>query len=129
MCLCSTHIDYNYSITHLPTGKQFVVGSECVKKISKDFYKVIKSDRCRVCYEPILDKRPMYGRDGYCSLVCEYPKMKFGKYKGSRIDTLPITYINWFIENVQPRDEEVKIAMHRAINQNISVCEINPTSN
>jgi hypothetical protein len=114
MCLCSTHIDYNYEITHLPTSKKFIVGSECVKKISKDFYKVIKADRCRVCYEPVLDKRPSHGRDGYCSKECEFPKMKFGKYKGQRIDTLPVTYINWFIDNVTPRDEEIKIAMYRA---------------
>ena len=117
MCLCSTHIDYNYEIAHLPTGKKFIVGSECVKKISKDFYKVIKADRCRVCYEPVLDKRPSHGRDGYCSKECEFPKMKIGKHKGQRIDTLPLYYINWFIENIVIRDEKtkkIKIEMNRA---------------
>lgn len=111
MCLCSTHIDYNYEITYLPTSKKFIVGSECVKKISKEFYKVIKADRCRVCYEPVLDKRPSHGRDGYCSKTCEYPKMKFGKYKGMRIDTLPLNYIDWFLDNIKMCDESIKVAM------------------
>lgn len=114
MCLCSTHIDYNYCIKHLPSGKEFIVGSECVKKISKDFYKVIKADRCRVCFEPVLDKRPSHGRDGYCSKECEFPKLKFGKHKGQRIDTIPIHYINWLLENITIKDEETKIAMYRA---------------
>ena len=114
MCLCSTHIDYNYEITHLPTSKKFIVGSECVKKVSKDFWKVIRADRCRVCSEPIIDKRPSHGRDGYCSKECSYPKINFGKYKGSRVDTLPISYMNWYIDNVFGKGQHFKDSMIRA---------------
>ena len=112
MCLCSQLVRYNFIITHKPSNKKFIVGSECVKKISPKFHKVIKCDKCRICGDPVLDKRPKHGREGYCSKECMPNKMPFGKHKGMRLDCLPLSYMEWCVENLDPspiKDEIIEI--------------------
>lgn len=102
MCLCSQLVKYNFIITHKPSNKKFIVGSECVKKISPEFHKVIKADKCRLCPKPVLNKRFKYGREGYCSNECMPSKINFGRHKGKRLDCLPLSYMEWAIENLKP---------------------------
>lgn len=104
MCICSHRISYSYFIKHKPTGNTFEVGCDCVKKISNHLYNVLTKDHCKWCDNPILDKRKVHGRNGYCSKNCyDGCYLKFGKYKGKCITEIPLSYLNWVIETHQQK--------------------------
>jgi len=99
MCICSHRISHSYIIRHKPTHNSFEVGCDCVKKISNHLYNVLTKTPCKWCDNPILDKRKVYGRNGYCSKDCyEGCYLKFGKYKGKCITEVPLSYLQWVIE-------------------------------
>lgn len=94
MCICSQAVCHTYSIHHLPTGQNFLVGSQCVQKISPTLATIITHDKCKKCSSPVLDKRTKFGKLGFCSRKCMYI-VPFGKHKGKTIDELPRSYMAW----------------------------------
>lgn len=100
MCICSQEISHVYLIKHIPSNKQFLVGSQCVKKISTKLAGIITHDKCKKCSEPVMDKRTKYGKLGFCSRECMY-LVPFGKHKGKTIDELPRSYISWMNKTLQ----------------------------
>ena len=102
MCLCSQTVKHNFIINHIPSRKKFIVGSECIKKVSPDFYKAILADKCKICQSPVMSRRPMHGREGYCSQECMPEKIKFGKHKGTRLDALPVDYMKFLVSKFAP---------------------------
>lgn len=95
LCICSQKITHSFTIKHIPTDQSFLVGSECVRKISKSLYNEIVKDKCVVCAAPILDKRTKLGKKNICSAACNVSILPFGKYKGQEITTIPISYLEW----------------------------------
>ena len=94
MCICSQAVCHTYSIHHLPTGHNFLVGSQCVQKISPTLATIITHDKCKKCSEPVLDKRTKFGKLVFCSEECMYI-VPFGKHKGKKIEELPKSYLTW----------------------------------
>jgi len=102
MCICSHRISHSYIIRHKPTNNSFEVGCDCVKKISPHLYNVLTKTPCKWCKNPILDKRKIHGRYGYCCEDCyKGSHLHFGKYKGKCINEIPLSYIRWAIETHQ----------------------------
>lgn len=102
MCICSHPISHSYIITHTPTNNSFEVGCDCVKKISPHLYNVLTKTPCKWCDHPILDRRRIHGRYGYCSKDCyEGCQLWFGKYKGNSILDVPNTYLHWVVRTHQ----------------------------
>ena len=96
MCICSHKIHHSYIIEHKPTKECFEVGCDCVKKISTHLYQCLTKDPCKWCKNPVLDKRRIYGRYGYCSDQCyKGCQLWFGKYKGKCITEVPLSYLKW----------------------------------
>ena len=109
MCICSQAVCHTYSIHHLPTGHNFLVGSQCVQKISPTLATIITHDKCKKCSEPVLDKRTKCGKLGFCSEECMWKvellsvqdrlkrkyRVPFGKHKGKKIEELPKSYLTW----------------------------------
>ena len=93
-----------------PEHDTFIVGSECIKKVSPDFYKAILADKCKTCQSPVPSKRPTFGREGYCCKECMPEKIKFGKHKGTRLDALPMDYMKFLVSKFAPSPlmEELK---------------------
>ena len=113
LCICSKNIQNVYTIKHKPTSQSFVVGSECIKKISKNLYNKIFKDKCVVCDEPILDKRTKLGKKNICSDECDKSILHFGKYKNIPIKKVPVSYLEWLCKqewcknNVKDRITEI----------------------
>lgn len=95
LCICSQRITHAYTIKHIPTEQSFLVGSECVRKISKSLYNEIVKEKCVVCAAPILDKRTKLGKKNICSAACNVSILPFGKYKGHELSTIPVSYLEW----------------------------------
>ena len=95
LCICSKNIKLNYTIKHVPTNQSFLVGSECIKKISKNLYNKIFKEKCRVCNSPILDKRTKLGRINICSNACNKGIFTYGKHYNKTITEVPKTYCEW----------------------------------
>ena len=114
MCLCSQKVKHNFVIIHIPSDKKFIVGSECIKKVSPALHKAILSGKCKICSKPALDRRCTHGREGYCSKECMPSKMPFGKYKGIRLDAIPIDYMEFLIKKFTHSKlmEELKQMVH-----------------
>ena len=95
LCICSQKIRYKYKIKHTPTGQSFLVGSECIKKISKNLYNSVIKPKCIICGNPILNRRTRLGKKNICSVECNSMVMPFGKYKNQNITTVPLSYLEW----------------------------------
>jgi len=98
LCICSKNIELIYTIKHVPTNQSFVVGSECIKKISKNLYNKIFKEKCRVCNLPILDKRTKLGKNNICSNACKKGIFRFGNHKNKTITEVPKTYCEWLFK-------------------------------
>ncbi len=113
LCICSKNIENIYTIKHKPTSQSFVVGSECIKKISKNLHNKIFKEKCVVCDDPILDKRTILGKKNICSYECDNSILHFGKYKNIPIKKVPVSYLEWLCKqdwcrkNVKDRITEV----------------------
>ncbi len=95
LCICSQKIEHTFKIKHTPTGYSFIVGSECIKKISKSLYNKFFKPKCAVCGCPILDKRTKLGKKNLCSEACNSSVLPFGKYKNQELSTIPVSYLEW----------------------------------
>ena len=95
LCICSKNIELIYTIKHVPTNQSFVVGSECIKKISKNLYNKIFKEKCRVCSSVILDKRTKLGKNNICSYSCNKGIFRFGNNKNKTITEVPKNYCEW----------------------------------
>jgi len=95
LCICSQRIEHTFRIKHTPTGYSFIVGSECIKKISKSLYNSIFKTKCVVCSNPILDRRTKLGKKNLCSENCNSSVLPFGKYKNQELSTIPVSYLEW----------------------------------
>jgi hypothetical protein len=69
-CICSHSITILYYILHIPSGIEFQVGCDCVKKIDIDLYFKLIKDKCIKCENVLKDKRKVYQKDGYCCQQC-----------------------------------------------------------
>ena len=98
LCICSKNIELIYTIKHVPTNQSFVVGSECIKKISKNLYNKIFKEKCRVCSSVILDKRTKLGKNNICSYSCNKGIFRFGNHKNKTITEVPKTYCEWLFK-------------------------------
>ncbi len=102
VCICSQPIHQLHYITHIPTRYTFKVGCECVKKVSKKLYYHLTKDKCKRCENPLMDRRRIPEKNGYCSElcyhICEY-RLSFGKHKGSLLYKAPNEYIRWLDED------------------------------
>jgi hypothetical protein len=95
LCVCSQQIQYTFKIKHTPTGKAFIVGSECVKKFSQSLYHQLVKPKCVICSTPILDRRTKLGKLNMCSEACSSSVLPFGKYKNQELSTIPVSYLEW----------------------------------
>jgi len=98
LCVCSQQIQYTFRIKHTPTGKAFIVGSECVKKFSQSLYHQLVKPKCVICSAPILDRRTRLGKLNMCSEACSSSVLPFGKYKNQELSTIPISYLEWLFK-------------------------------
>jgi len=106
-CICSQHIEHAYNIRHKPTGSEFRVGSQCVKKVSQELFDIITHDACKSskCQRPVLDKRTACGKKGYCTESCRLNNtLTFGKYKGYDLKDVPQNYWDWINKTIANPD-------------------------
>jgi uncharacterized protein (DUF3820 family) len=104
LCICSKNIELIYTIKHVPTNQSFVVGSECIKKISKNLYNKIFKEKCRVCNSVILDKRTKLGKNNICSYSCNNGIFRFGNNKNKTITEVPKNYCEWLYKQHWVKD-------------------------
>lgn len=114
LCCCTHPIKNLYYIENIKHKQAWLVGSECVKKVSSTLYEQtrkykIKTQRkregkiCGFCEEPLVDLRKKYQKIGYCDYRCykksQY-KINFGKHKGKILNEFVYTkngfnYVQW----------------------------------
>jgi len=120
MCVCSHPIKIPWYVTHIDTDMTWQIGSKCINKFSYDLDKEMKlmavkiKNRekgaiCNYCFEPLIDLRKKYQKDGFCNERC-FMKMRyviiFGKYRGQILIELMYTkkgrkYIEWVKKTIE----------------------------
>ena len=82
LCCCSHDIHDLYMVKHIPSGKEFQVGSVCFKNVlqtnrfctdeEKRKIDMLFNPNCKVCNDKLKSKRNRYEKNGYCSKSCMY---------------------------------------------------------
>jgi hypothetical protein len=120
MCVCSHPIKNPWYVTHIETNMTWQIGSRCINKfgcnLDKEMKLIAVKNRnkkkdaiCHYCYEPLIDMRKNYQKDGFCNKNCAMKMsyvVAFGKHRGKKLVELMYTkegrgYIEWIKKELE----------------------------